>query len=317
MGKIYKPAHGSIEWLRLRHRTEEGEFVIAASEAAAVHGEHRFKTMLQLFTEKRAPEPELTETNAAMERGNRLEPVIRDWAADMLGVRLVEPRFMWMIEPSSGAMVATLDAVDEYSYEQGAEYPSLVVEIKTYNREWDGVLPRYWYWQGVQQAACAHVKQITWAIFDASLRLHLYVQEVTQDEINQHAGAVQDFMFWLKLGEPNPEWPVSYDEIAAVYPDATDKIVDITDNAHLLAELRDVQFQKKELTAIEDELKGRIASLLGSADTGTVNGDVAVTWKQQKRSSFDGKGLMKTHPDLYDEFTKISTYRVLRMKGEK
>jgi predicted phage-related endonuclease len=78
-----------------------------------------------------------------------------------------------------------------------------------------------------------------------------------------------------------------------------------------------VQFQKKELTAIEDELKGRIASLLGSADTGTVNGDVAVTWKQQKRSSFDGKGLLKTHPDLYDEFTKISTYRVLRMKGEK
>ena len=314
---IVKPAHGSIEWLRMRHRDEDGRPVISASDAAAVHGEHRFKTRHQLFAEKQLPEPPISITNAAMERGNRLEPVIREWAGDRLGVRLVEPRYMYAIENDMAPMLATLDAVDEYSYENQPEKPAVVVEIKTYNREWDGVLPRYWYWQGVQQALCANVETITWAVFDATLSLHLYEQHVTEDEALQHIRAVQDFVFWLRMGEPNPEWPATYDDIVATYPEASSGVADLSEYAHLLGELKDVQARKKEMSATEDELKAKIAGLLGDADTGTVDGATVVTWKNQSRTSFDSKGFSADHPDLAEKYTKSSTFRVLRVKGEK
>jgi hypothetical protein len=314
---IRKPRHGSTEWLMLRHKDENGNPVISASDAAAVHGEHRFKTRHQLFAEKLAPEPPVSITNEAMDRGNRLEPTIRNWAGDKLDCRLVEPSYMYAIEHDGSPMIATLDAVDEWSYENDPTQPKLVVEIKTYNREWDGTLPRYWYWQGVQQALCANVSAITWAVFDSTLSLHLYEQPVSQEEKLEHIRAVQDFVFWLRLGEPNPEWPASYDDIQISFPEARGEVVDITPHAHLLAELRDVQFQKKELGVIEDELKAKIAVLLGDADTGVVDGEPVVTWKNQSRSSFDGKALLKKHPDIYEEFTKISSFRVLRVKGDK
>jgi hypothetical protein len=314
---IVKPAHGSIEWLRLRHRDEDGRPVISASDAAAVHGEHRFKTRHQLFAEKQAPEPPISITNAAMERGNRLEPFVRNWAGDLLGVRLVEPKYMYAVENDMAPMLATLDAVDEWSYENQPEKPALVVEIKTYNREWDGVLPRYWYWQGVQQALCANVDAITWAIFDSTLQVTLVEQPVTEDEKLAHIRAVQEFVFWLRMGEPNPEWPATYDDIVATYPEASSNTADISGYAHLLSELKDVQGQKKELAAREDELKAKIAGLLGDADTGLVDGVAVVTWKNQSRASFDSKGFSADHPDLAEKYTKSSTFRVLRVKGEK
>jgi hypothetical protein len=317
MSLIYKPQHGSLEWLRIRHRDPEGRPVISASDAAAVHGVHRFKTTHQLFAEKLADEPPVTETTAAMDRGNRLEPIIGQWASDLMGVRLVQPSYMYWLDHSNHPMIATLDFVDEYGYENSN--PQVIVEVKTYNGVWDGILPPYWRWQGVQQAICVgpHIDKITWAIFDSTLQIHLFEQTISEAERHEHLGAVQDFLFWVNLGTPNPEWPASYDDVSLVFPEASDKQVDITNHRQLLSELKDVQDQKKQLTEIEDELKAKIATLLGDGDTGLVDGSVAVTWKQQKRSSFDGKGLQKAHPDLYDEFTKISTFRVLRVKGDK
>lgn len=312
---IRKPKHGSMEWLRVRHRNEDGYPVISASDAAAVHGEHRFKTMHQLFAEKLATDPAVSETNEAMERGNRLEPTIRQWAADKLDTRLCEPEFMYAVESGICQMIATLDAVDEWSYDNNNAWPSLVVEIKTYNREWDGVLPRYWYWQGVQQAICAKVNSITWAVFDSTLSLNLYVQEITEDEKLRHIDAVHKFCWWLSIGEPDPEWPASYNDIQVSFWDVKNESVDITPHAHLISELLDVQFQKKELESIEDGLKAKIAALLGEADTGTVDEMPLVTWRKQSRSSFDSKSFIKDHPELAAQYTKSNTFRVLRVKG--
>jgi hypothetical protein len=214
-------------------------------------------------------------------------------------------------------MLATLDAVDEWSYENNPGYPAVVVEIKTYSREWDGVLPRYWYWQGVQQAICANTDKITWAVLDSTLQVTLVEQPVSNEEKLEHIRAVQEFVFWLRMGEPNPEWPATYDDIQSTYPQASGNTADISEYAYLLAELREVQAQKKDVTSREDELKAKIAGLLGDADTGIVNGEALVTWKNQSRPSFDSKGFSADHPDLAEKYTKSSTFRVLRVKGEK
>lgn len=310
---VHKPAHGSPEWLMLRHRYEDGTPVVSASDAAAVHGEHKYKTRMELFTEKVAPEPPHTETSEAMERGNRLEPVIREWAGDRLGVRLVEPEFMYSTESSHTPMIATLDAavLDDFGY------PTMVVEIKTLSDYFDGTLPRSWYWQGVQQAICADVNEIIWAVFDSSLTLKFCVQKVTQDEKDAHLAAVTDFVYWVRQGEPNPEWEKSYDDVANAYPESMSLVVDITAEQHVVARLREVKADMKLLADEEESLKAQLADLMREADTATVNGDVVATWKTQSKTSFDQKTFKQDNPDLFGKYTKTSGYRVMRLKGDK
>ena len=312
---IPKPAD-RLDWLRLRHRTDVGELVITASDAAAVHGEHRYKTRHQLFVEKLAADPVVTEESQAMERGNRLEPAVRMWASDRIGERLVEPRYLYLIE-GTPALMATLDAVDEHSYENQIVPPRMVVEIKTTTDYWTGHLPRHWYWQGVHQSICAQNDTIIWAIFDGNQQLHIYEQRVSDEERAEHWGAVTDFRFWWSMGEPNPEWPLTYDEVLTAYPKADGSAVELDGEAHVIDQLLDVQFQIKELEAIESELKARVGDLLGAAEVGTVGGKQVVSWKNQSRESLDSKRLTSEHPDLVKQYTKSSTFRVLRVKGNK
>lgn len=310
---IRKPEHGSPEWLMLRHRQEDGTPVLSASDAAAIHGEHPYKSRVELFMEKLRPEPPVTVANDAMERGTRLEPAIREWAASKLGVELVEPEFMYATESSGTPLIATLDAavVDEYGYAK------MVVEIKTLSDWFDGTLPRHWYWQGVQQAICADVNAIIWAVLDSSLTLKFAHQEVTDREKFEHLSAVTEFAFWLRAGEPNPDWERTYDELSASYPESMGLTVDITAEQHILYRLREVQADRKLLEDEESNLKAELANLMREADTATINGKPVVTWKTQSRTGFDSKLFKEENPDLYNKYVRTNGYRVMRLKGDK
>lgn len=278
-GTVIKPEHGSMEWLRLRQRDVTGYPVVSASEAAAVHGEHRFKTKWALAYDKLADEPEVTETNRAMERGNRLEPVILQWVSDEIGERVVTPEVMYTVTSGGASLIATLDGIVG---EQ--DNPKLVVEIKTYNRQWDetadidgyGPLPAYWYWQGVHQAACTGVKEILWGIFDSTLDLHLYTQKIDEGVVGKHIGRVSNFCRTVASGVIPNEWEHTYDDIAKTLPvDTTTR--EIGAHEAVIAQLRAVQAEKKEITAREDELKAELALALNGATVGTIGGNTAAS----------------------------------------
>jgi len=311
---IRKPKHGSPEWLRVRHRNEDGYPVISASDAAAVHGEHRFKTMHQLFAEKLAADPPVSQTNEAMERGNRLEPTIRDWAGDKLDTRLCEPQFMYAVESGVCQMIATLDAVDEYSYEQ-AQYPQLVVEIKTYNREWDGNLPRYWYWQGVQQAICTGATQIEWAIFDSDLTLHKHVQRVSSDEKQTHIEACRKFLAAIDMGFAPDGVKFSYQHVADRHPTSTEGQVEVNYQqvAVALGQLAQAKKDKRAAEEIEDSVKAELCALLGDKEYATAGGMLMYTWKTTHREVFDAKRFEADHPALFKKFQKVSSFRTFRV----
>lgn len=314
---IPKPDHGSMDWLMLRHRDWNGKPRIAASEAAAVHDQHRYISKYALGVEKMRDTPTVKETSRAMDRGNRLESVLLDWVADEIGIPLVCPDVMYIFDWETCPLIATIDGIDRYSHENQIDQPDYVVEIKTYNREWDGELPPTWYWQGVQQAMCCDVEEIIWGIFDSTLDLHIFYQKVTPAEKSDHISAVKDFLWYLNLGTIPAEWPATYTEISERYPTGDDNTVDLTAHADLITRIAEVQAAKKLLEIEEDTLKATIAQLMKDANTGIINGQPAVTWKSQNRKGWDKKAFTSDYPDLYSQYETTSTTRVMRFKGER
>jgi putative phage-type endonuclease len=103
---------GSPEWLEMR------KSYVGASDAPIILGDSPWKTAYQLWEEKLGLR-EPPETNAAMQRGNELEPIAREAYNQYTGL-FCEPAVMF--HPDHKWMMASLDGI--------ALDHSMVVEIK-------------------------------------------------------------------------------------------------------------------------------------------------------------------------------------------
>jgi predicted phage-related endonuclease len=312
--RIAKPTHGGQDWLNIRFRDEQGNKRVSASAVAAIYGLHPFVKRDQYAAELLgdvAPTP--IPPNAAMERGNRLEDPIMNWAADRLGVPYVTPNEMFVCDSTNGArMVATLDGF----YEDGDVRQ--VLEIKTTTRQWEGNLPDYWRIQGIQQAICADVEEVMWAVFDPSMNMHMYLQKVTPAEQAEHISAVEVWLNNIELGMVPPGVKWSYETIQARYQKPVNRIQELSsDTRELFDRLRHVRNELASYKEMEDQLKAEICELIGDADSAVIDGTTVATWKPQSRSSFDAKAFKEAYPELAAQFTKTTNTRMFLLKGER
>jgi len=315
--RISKPIHGSQEWLTARWKDENGNARITASVAGVIHGAHPFMSAADLASQLlSSTPPEPTKPNAAMERGNRLEPTLIKWVADNQKLNLVTPDEMYCYEEDGVRLLATIDAMS--LAEQGYER---VFEVKTTNKQWQSVLPDYWYWQGVHQAICTGVHSIDWAIFDSNLELHHYVQKVSSDEKQIHIEACRRFLAQIDMGMLPEGVQYEYRHVASQHP-AGNRNLTVELPVETIAQLRELEAIKKtrkEIDEQEDKIKAEICGLLGDAEFGTVDGRLVFTWKTAFRNSLDQKRLEEEHPALVEKFQKQTTFRTFRTvtKGEK
>ena len=307
---IPKPPHGSQEWLDIRWQNEQFLKRITASIAAAVHGENKFVTPEDLAAELLAKTPPVPkEQNDAMLRGTLMEPVVAHIASLHLNVTIVEPQELYCYEEDGVRLMATMD---------GKDMSGKFYEIKTTNKRWDGILPRSWYWQGVQQAICTDATEIIWAIMDSTFQINYYTQVVTSDERQQHIDAVRKFLGFIDMGMM-PEGAVpSYDNASTIYPEGYENTVALSDDVYnTLERLSIAKEQIKSAEAVRDQLQGELGMMLGDADYGSINGVQVVSWKNSSRTSFDAKQFEKEHPALHAKFKKTSTFRTMRITAKE
>ncbi len=308
---IQKPEHGSQDWLTARWADEEGNRRISASAAAAVYAEHPYISAADLYAELAADQPPVPmESTADMDRGNRLEPVLIQWAADRDGVDLATPDVMYVHVDGDAHLIATLDAISP----DGIPY-----EVKTTRKRWTGELPRHWYWQGVQQAICAGASRIEWAIFDSDLTLHRYSQYVSSDEKQLHIAACAQFLREVENGELPEIVSFDYDHVQRMHPQSQAVSVAFNEeDVQLVDHLHEVRSQIARLEKEESELKGMIGRLMGDADTVVdMGGETLMTWKTQERKSFDKDSFREQHPALYEKYQKTGSYRVMKHARRK
>lgn len=310
--QIAKPAHGSQEWLNVRWKNENGEARIAASACAAVHGQHPFVTVADLATELLAANPPAPKApNSAMLRGTTLEAPIREWAAKLLGHSLTEPDILFAYDEPGVRLIATIDSMSA---------DGRVFEQKTTNKIWRGKLPDYWYWQGVQQAICTGVPEITWVIFDSTLDLHFFIQAVSSDEKKKHIEKCRQFLAAIDMGMMPDDAVIEYRHIVDRFPEGkggADGGIELPQDALALIERYQLAKQQKEQAEqIEDLVKAQLCEMLGQSEYGLMQDELLVTWKTSSRTSFDAKKLEAEHPALAGKYKKTSTYRTFRVVGK-
>ena len=312
--RIEKPEHGGQDWLNIRFRDEEGNKRVSASAVAAIYGLHPFVRREQYAAELLgdvAPTP--IPPNPAMERGNRLEPFVLEWAADKIGLPYITPEEMFACDSTNGArMVSTLDGY----YEDGDD--RRILEIKTTTRNWNGELPDYWRIQGIQQAICADTNEVVWAIFDPSMILHLHIQTITPAEMAEHISAVETWLNSIELGMIPDGVKWSYETIQTRYQRSVNRVQELpTESKELFTRLRHVRSELASYKEMEDQLKAEICEMIGDCDTAVIDGTTVATWKAQTRESFDAKAFRLAHPELAAQFTKQSSTRTFLLKGDK
>jgi len=305
--QIPKPEHGSQAWLEVRWRNDNGEARIAASACAAVHGQHPFITMADLANEllsETPPQPK--EPNSAMLRGTTLEAPIREWAAKLLDHPLTEPDTLYRWDEPGVRLIATIDSMSK---------DNRVFEQKTTNKIWRGELPDYWYWQGVQQAICTGVSEITWIIFDSTLDLHFHVQPVSSDEKQTHIEACRRFLAAIDMGIYPDDAVVEYRHVQERHPEG-EKSKEVELPMSALATIERLLLAKEQIKsaeAAEDSCKAELCAILGDAEYGLIQDELVCTWKTSQRESFDSKKFQKEHPALWDKYRKTTPVRTFRV----
>ena len=84
-----------------------------------------------------------------------------------------------------------------------------------------------------------------------------------------------------------------------------------------ISKLKDVKEKINELEKEKTSLEIKIKETFSTYDTLTVDNQPVATWKVQSKKDIDRKKLKQDRPDIYNQFVKETTTRVLRLKGDK
>lgn len=296
---IPKPADRS-EWLTIRRGFAN------ASDAAVYVGASPFKSLADLAVEKLSNEPPVEISNRAIDRGNRLEPVVGEWWSEEHGIGIYAPQVMYL----NGRLLATLDFGIA-----GAEREAL--EVKTTAHKVDGVTESWW-WQGQAQAHCADLDRVHFAVLDGSMDLASYVVERDDDAIAHLVAEVERVWGYLDLGMTPEGASLTYDHVKTLYPVAEEKAVELTEEqAEVVARWRVLNEERLSVEKEEKAAKDEVARLFGDAAALTLGGSPVATFKNTKdTASLDLAALKADHPDLVAQYTttKPGARRLISVK---
>lgn len=187
MQAIPKPEHGSLEWLTVRHRDDNGHVTFGASEAGTLIGVNEYNTLADLCISKLYP-PEVKEPEPQMIKGLIFEDALLKHAGTLLGCDVETPEFMYR----KGKFTVTLDGL-AHGIPNGEAHRIIEAKVtSTYSVATAADLPRSWVAQG-------HVQQwvlglpVSFIVFDK--RQHINLIYMPFDEtLMEHILNTADFI---------------------------------------------------------------------------------------------------------------------------
>lgn len=310
MGTILKPAHGSVEWLRVRQRDAAGRVRFGASESPVLMGVSKWSNLVDLAIDKWTEATEPNEPNAAMERGNVLEPALVDYAATLLGCAVTTPAVMY----TAGRLIATLDGITEAEH---PDEPVTIVEAKTTTfHSNDDPLPAEYFWQGIAQLACVpEADRVLFVCLDKRMRLGHWVLLRDEEAIAELVAQADSVGRKLDARELPTDIAPTEAQVRSLFPQS-DGTVELPVAAAAVLDLyRAARATREEAEAIEQTARDQLVAMLGGAEVGTFAGERVLSFKTRKGSMrVDMKALELAQPELVAEFrVQGAPVRVLKV----
>ena len=295
------------EWLAMRQRG------IGGSDAAAILGVSPWTSRYTLWTDKTMKAISNDEPTDAMRFGTLMEPIVADMFAENASMTVFKDTNLYA-HPEHEFMLANLDGlVSTWCNDQ----VDALLEVKTARRRWDDGVPAYYVSQ-VQHYMAVTGMEVTFvaALFNGE---EFQRFEVQRDETYIDRLINMEAEFWqLVQRHQQPEIDGSestFNAVRKAYDATSGKATELTpDIVDLIAKRATAKQAQATAEAEVREAEARIMEAMQDAEVGTVDGKSLVTWKRQSRSSLDSKALKEAHPDLVEQFSKSSTFRVLRVK---
>ena len=302
MKKITKPTHGSLEWLQTRHK-HDGQTIVGASEVSSIMGCNDWKNIIDLAIEKMQP-PIVREQNDAMKRGTWLESGLITAAQEELNLQVETPEVMYL----NGRLIATLDGLAD---------DGRLIECKT-TTKWvanEQCLPE-WYWQAQAQMYCSGAELVTFVVLDRQLRISMFNVERHNNDIELMVERVTAFCESIDADKLPEDVPLNYAQVSLLHPQPSGELELDSASLSLIMEWNAAKAALKELEQLEAKLKDQLANLMRDHETASVDGQKVLTFKAQSTSRFDSKAFNDAHPDMAKQFSKTTSFRVMRtVKG--
>ena len=298
------------EWTKLRSTT------IGGSDAASIIGLNPHKSAYALWAEKTGKViPEDISQKEAVRLGTDLEDYVAHRFMEATGKKVRRENYTVFR--------------DDMPYAH-ANYDRLVIgeraglEIKTTNalnlkKFKNGEFPANYYCQ------CCHYLLISgldrWYLAVLVLGVEFKVFTIERDEAELAALKMAEENFWYQVQNDLPPEIDGMDSTidalneTFLISDPEADAVDLTGCAVDLALLDECAQQIKALEEKKKAAQARVMETLGAAEKGFYGG-YSVSWKSQKRSTFDRKKWEKEHGAIPEEYFKVSDNRTFRFKKE-
>lgn len=295
------------EWVNRRKHS------IGGSDAAAVIGLNTYVSQYALWAEKTGKTPGF-EGNLATEVGTFLEEFVAKKFEKETGKR-VKRRNAFIYNSKYPWAHANVDRV--------IVGEDALLEIKTCDslsmkKFKNGEYPAHYYAQMVHYLAITEKSRCYLAVLIGNKQFKWFTVERDEAEISALMMAEENFWGMVQNGLP-PEidgMDSTADALNAVFPVSEPGTeIDLTGCTADLAIMDECAQQIKALEEKKAAAQARIMETMGTAERGGYAG-YSVTWKSQKRQTFDRKKWEKDHGNIPEEYLKMSESRTFRFKKE-
>lgn len=300
------------QWLEMRTNS------IGGSDCATILGLNPFKSKISLWAEKTKLIQQEPIDNEAIRQGKDFEDYVAQRFTEATGKKVQKVNKMYAHDDYP-FMTANVDrkVVGENS---GLECKTTSVFNK-YDFE-NGKIPPYYYCQCMHYMAVMGYDKMYLAVLVLSKEFYWFEIERNEDEINALIDAEVDFWNNYVATQTMPEIDGSdsaLDGVKDIYNnrEINDTVIELPENNNeLVAELKTIQEQIKYLQGEENRIKANLIANLGDSEIGETSA-IKVTYKAQKRTTIDSKRLQAEQPEIYNQYSKTSTTRVLRTSIKK
>jgi len=310
------------EWLQSRR------LGIGGSDVAAILGLSKYKSPYQLWLDKtNRAELDDSESEPAY-WGNMLEDVVAKEYAKRNGVKvqrvnqtLEHPEFTWARANIDRAIINP-EISGNVRIKDGKLTTDRILECKTANQ----YLAKLWGDEQSESVPDYYLTQCQWYMGVTGASLCGLGVLIGGQKFRSYQVAFDPELFEMLTDECSKFWnehvqadvppaPTTFDDVLHRWSTHNPNQALQADDelANLVAEYKDLNKTIKEASAELDGMKLQICSRMEDAEMIIAEEKRLATFKYQERNTLDSKALKAAHPDIYEQFVKTSSTRVLRV----